>query len=50
MRGKEEAAGKKRKKALMDEILTPCPIKSAEQSMKDSQKSGPKELDTILQR
>ena len=42
MRGKEEAAaGKKRKQAVMDEILTPCPVKSAESSMKDSQKSGP---------
>ena len=35
----EAAASKKRKQALMDEILTPSPIKSAESSMEDSQKS-----------
>ena len=50
MWGKEEAAGKKRKQALMDEILTRRPIKSAESSMKDSHKSEPKELDAIMQR
>ena len=44
MREAEAAAVKKQKQALMDEILTPCPIKSAESSMKDSQKSGPKIL------
>jgi hypothetical protein len=49
MREKEgTAAGKKRKQAVMDEILTPCPVKSAESSMKDSQKSGPKELDAKI--
>ena len=36
---------KKRKQAVMYKILTPSPIKSAESSTKDSQKSGPKELD-----
>ena len=35
----EAAASKKRKQAVMDEILTPSPIKSAESSTKDSQKS-----------
>ena len=49
MRGKgEAAAGKKRKQAVMDEILAPFPIKSADSSMKDSQKSGPKELDAKI--
>jgi hypothetical protein len=49
MREKEgTAAGKKRKQAVMDEILTPCPVKSAESSMKDFQKSGPKELDAKI--
>ena len=49
MREKEgTAAGKKRKQAVMDEILTPCPVKSAESSMKDSQKSGPKGLDAKI--
>ena len=39
MREKEgTAAGKKRKQTVMDEILTPCSVKSAESSMKDSQK------------
>ena len=49
MQGKEETAGKMRKQALMDEILTPSPIKSGESSMKDSQKSGPKELDARIE-
>ena len=45
-REKEEAAAsKKRKQAVMDEILTASPKKSAESSMKDTRKSGPKELD-----
>ena len=39
MEEKEEAnASKKQKQAVMVEILTPSPIKSAESSMKDSQK------------
>ena len=44
----EEAASKKAKKAVMDWIPTSSPIKLAESSMKDSQKSGPKELDAKL--
>ena len=49
MLGKEEAAAsKKQKQAVLDEILTPSPIKSAESSMKDSQKSGPKEMDAKI--
>ena len=47
---KEKSAGKKWKQAQMFKILTLCPIKSAESSMKDSQKSGPKEWDAIMQR
>ena len=35
-RKEEAAAGKKWKQALMDKILTPCPIKSSESSMKYS--------------
>ena len=49
MKGKEEAAGcKKLKQAPMNEIGAPCPIKSAELSMTDSQKSGPKEFDAQI--
>ena len=49
IQGKEEAAaGKEQKQAFMDQILTSCPIKSVELSMKDSQRSEPKELDVKI--
>ena len=44
----EEAASKKAKKAVMDWIPTSSPIKLAESSMKDSQKSGPKEFNANI--
>ena len=49
MRSKEEiAAGRKRKQAVMDRLLTLFTTKSAKLPLKGTQKSGSKELDAKI--
>ena len=49
MRSKEEiAAGRERKQAVIDGLLTSCTKKSDKLSLKGTQKSGSKELDAKM--
>ena len=44
----ETAAGRKRKQAVMDKLLTPSTKTSVESSLMDTRKSGSKELDAKI--